>query len=123
MEWLKDNTNIWIVIVLLIICFFWALSSTVALNKAKTDIQQNMATRLSLEEKYDAVLKSKVETDGRLEQLQGELDQTKKLYTDTLSELNQQKLTVKALQSELEKTVKNKEDLQKQLEKAPAVQK
>jgi chromosome segregation ATPase len=116
MEWLKDNTNIWIVIALLIICFFWAMSSTLALNKTKAELQQNLGTRLSLEEKYDFLVKTKVESDAKLEQLQGELEQSKKLYADALSDLNQQKLTVKALQAELEKTVK-------QLEKAPAVAK
>ncbi len=118
MEWLKENTNIWIAGILLIICFFWALSSTVALNKLKGELGDLKGSKFSLEEQYDSLSKAKLESDEKLIELTKTLEQERKVYADTLTELNQEKLNTKALKAELEKTVKLNEDLQAQLKKA-----
>lgn len=117
MEWLKNNINIWIAIALLFICFLWGLSSAVALNKVKAQIQENMTLRLSLEEKYDTLLKSKIASDKKARESQEALAQEKKTNAVTVSELNQERIVVKALKEELEKTIKLNQDLQGKLEK------
>lgn len=103
MEWLKDNKNIWIVIALLVVCFFWALSSTASLNRARTDNQSNLAKVMSLEEKYDGAIKAKSDSDEKIKQVQQELEQQKKVYSETLNELEQEKIVVKALKEEAQK--------------------
>ena len=103
MEWLKDNTKTWVLIAVLVVCFFWALSSTTALNKVRNENQSNQVKVMSLEEKYDGVIKSKNDSDEKVKQLSQELDQQKKLYSDTVNELEQEKIAVKALKEEAQK--------------------
>jgi outer membrane murein-binding lipoprotein Lpp len=117
MEWLRDNTNMWILIVILIICFLWALSATFALNKSKSEIQDNLAKSMSIEEKYDSLLKEKMVADEKVKQAQQELEQQKTMYANTLTELNQEKLVTQALKEKLETTTQANKKLQDQLPK------
>lgn len=103
MEWFKDNTKVWILIAVLVVCFFWALSSTTALNKARNDNQSNLVKVMSLEEKYDSAIRAKTDSDEKVKQLAQELEQQKKIYSDTLNELDQEKIAVKALKEEAQK--------------------
>ncbi len=113
MSHLKNNINIWIALVFLFICFLWALSTSLAFNKARAQLHEEIALRLSLEEGHESLVKNKIASDEKLKQLEEELSKAKSAYFDIKVELDQERIVIKALKEELQRMIKAKQELQK----------
>lgn len=118
MEEAVKNRIILILSILSAILFISSVSSCANAARQRSARDNEMSTRLDLEEKINKFSQEKSVIESKMQSALKDLGEEKEAHKATQNELSQEKLVNKSLKEELQKVVKLKEALEKDLKEA-----